>query len=117
MRLQRLVRVWTCQNATLLEISCTGSIHLWDKAIRAYQDQMLQNVGLDQGHSAASDLDLLCFISECSVEIKVLLNSFPASGRERSGSVVECLTRDRGATGSSLTGNTALWSLSKTHLS
>ena len=37
--------------------------------------------------------------------------------RERSGSVVECLTRDRGAAGSSLTGVTALWSLSKTHLS
>ena len=37
--------------------------------------------------------------------------------RERSGSVVECLTRDRGAAGSILTGVTALWSLSKTHLS
>ena len=36
---------------------------------------------------------------------------------ERSGSVVECLTRDRGAAGSSLTGITGLWSLSKTHLS
>ena len=36
---------------------------------------------------------------------------------ERSGSVVERLTRDRGAAGSSLTGVTALWSLSKTHLS
>ena len=35
---------------------------------------------------------------------------------ERSGSVVECLTRDRGAVGSSLTGVTALWSLSKIHL-
>ena len=35
--------------------------------------------------------------------------------RERSGSVVECLTRDRRAAGSSLTGVTALWSLSKTH--
>ena len=34
--------------------------------------------------------------------------------RERSGSVVECLTQDRGAVGLSLT---ALWSLSKTHLS
>ena len=34
---------------------------------------------------------------------------------ERNGSVVECLTRDRGAVGSSLTGVTALWSLSKTH--
>ena len=42
----------------------------------------------------------------------------PRSGsRERSGSMVECLTRDRGVAGSSLTGVTALWSLSKTHLS
>ena len=40
-----------------------------------------------------------------------------ANSRERSGSVVECLTRDRGAAGSSLTSVTALWSLSKTHLS
>ena len=37
--------------------------------------------------------------------------------RERSGSVVECLTRDRRATGSSLTGVTVLCFLSKTHLS
>ena len=36
---------------------------------------------------------------------------------ERSGSVVECLTRDRRVAGSSLTDVTALWSLSKTHLS
>ena len=36
---------------------------------------------------------------------------------ERSGSVVECSTRDRRAAGSSLTSDTALWSLSKTHLS
>ena len=33
-------------------------------------------------------------------------------GRERSGSVVECLTREREAVGLSLTGVTALWSLS-----
>ena len=31
-------------------------------------------------------------------------------------SVVECLTPDPGAAGSSLTGVTVLWSLSKTHL-
>ena len=37
--------------------------------------------------------------------------------RECSGSVVECLTRDQRVAGSSLTGVTALWSLSKTHLS
>ena len=36
---------------------------------------------------------------------------------EGSGSVVECLTQDWGAAGLSLTGVTALWSLSKTHLS
>ena len=36
---------------------------------------------------------------------------------ERSGSVVECLTRDQGALGLSLTGKTALWSWSNTHLS
>ena len=36
---------------------------------------------------------------------------------ERRGSVIECLTRDRRTAGSSLTGVTALWSLSKTHLS
>ena len=37
--------------------------------------------------------------------------------RGRSGSMVECLTRDLEAAGSSLTGVTALWSLSKTYLS
>ena len=37
--------------------------------------------------------------------------------RERSGSVVECLTRVRRAAGLSLIGVTALRSLSKTHLS
>ena len=41
----------------------------------------------------------------------------PISSRERSGSVVECLTQDQMAVGSSLTSVTALWSLSKTHLS
>ena len=39
------------------------------------------------------------------------------SSWERSDSVVECLTRDPEAMDSSLTGVTALWSLSKTHLS
>ena len=36
------------------------------------------------------------------------INIFTRCGKERSGSVVECLTRDRKATGSSLTGVTAL---------
>ena len=38
----------------------------------------------------------------------VLLNLLNKLRRERSGSVVECLTRDRRAAGSSLTGVTAL---------
>ena len=37
--------------------------------------------------------------------------------KERSGSVVECLTWDPGAADSSLVGITVLWSLSKIHLS
>ena len=47
----------------------------------------------------------------------VCMDDNPLAKGERSGSVEECLTRDRGAAGSSLTGVTALWSLSKTHLS
>ena len=45
----------------------------------------------------------------------VLINLLHAV--ERSGSVGECLTQDPGAVGLSLTGDTALWSLSKTHSS
>ena len=47
--------------------------------------------------------------------IKFSANDYNRGNGERSGSVEECLTRDRGAVGSSLTGITALWSLSKTH--
>ena len=43
------------------------------------------------------------------------LRHFTANYGERKGSVVECLTRDWSAAGSSLTCVTALWSLSKTH--
>ena len=52
---------------------------------------------------------ILTFISMIHVDVTL--------ERERSGSVVECLTRDRDAAGLSLTGVTVLWSLSKTHLS
>ena len=52
--------------------------------------------------------------SKCLITLFVITHS---EIRERSGSVVECLTRDRRAAGSSLTGVTALWSLSKTYLS
>ena len=49
--------------------------------------------------------------------LELMGESFRINPRECSDSVVECLTRDRGATDSSLTGVTGLWSLSKTHLS
>ena len=61
--------------------------------------------------SVASDLGLQCLFFSMSLNKNSRLN------RERSGSVVECLTRDRGAAGSSLAGVAALWSLSKTHSS
>ena len=50
-------------------------------------------------------------------EIRKLNLCYALLTRERSGSVVELLTRDREAAGSSLIGITALWSLSKAHLS
>ena len=53
-------------------------------------------------------------VQDASKSSTQLLN---LSLRERSGSVVECLTIDQGAAGSSLTGVIALLSLSKTHLS
>ena len=63
--------------------------------------------------------DRVCGLTSAKQRIKCLAqgHNIVPSGRERSGSVVECLTRDLEAADSSLTGVTALWSLSKTHLS
>ena len=44
---------------------------------------------------------------------QLFISTTKSGSMERSGSVVECLTRDRRAAGSSLTGVTALWSLSR----
>ena len=55
-------------------------------------------------------------LSSAAVVIGPLRVNNSSCMREGSGSVVECLTRDQGAAGSSLTGVTALWSLSKAHL-
>ena len=44
------------------------------------------------------------------IKIYAFTEQFTPKYWERSCSVVECLTRDRGAAGSSLTGDTALWS-------
>ena len=43
-------------------------------------------------------------------DLVLAMHAYIPEQRERSGSVVECLTRDQGATGSSLTGVTALCS-------
>ena len=49
--------------------------------------------------------------------IKHSLVNIKDNASKGSGLVVDYLTRDRGAAGSSITGVTVLWSLSKTHLS
>ena len=63
---------------------------------------------------------LLCVMFSCvfvTFYVVSLIVLIPDLSWERSGSVVECLTREGRVAGSSLTGVTALWSLSKTHLS
>ena len=60
-----------------------------------------------------------CFLNQKSdtiyIDKKVQQSTTILGGA--SGSVVECLTRDQEAAGLSLTGVTALWSLSMTNLS
>ena len=68
-------------------------------------------------HSAASGLGLRCLPMSHKKDARFKWVKTTSNMRERSGSVVVFLTRDRGAAGSSLTGVTTLWSLSKTHLS
>ena len=71
-------------------------------------------VSLEPQHEISNCEDCVTSIgSDQPVHICSLIGAF----WKHSGSVVECLTQDHGALGSSLTGVTALWSLSKTHLS
>ena len=67
-------------------------------------------------HSSLTPSNHINCAHSWTLKVNVPLGS-QTLNRERSGLVVECLTRDRGAAGSSLTGVTALCSLSKTHLS
>ena len=61
-------------------------------------------------------MDIRCTALLVNQGLRVRFPSSPV--RERRGSVVECLTlRDLGTPGSSFTGVTALWFLSKTHSS
>ena len=59
------------------------------------------------------------FCSDPSLDIsgKILILSFIMFISLKLEQMIECLTRNQRAAGSSLTGVTALWSLSKTHLS
>ena len=57
------------------------------------------------GHTMTFSYPIILFLGRTSLTIY------------HNGSVVECLIRDLGAAGSSLSGATVLWSLSKTHLS
>ena len=75
------------------------------------------SVGISYYHLCGLD----CFVFKKLTPEFIFLNFMYAvsskSDGSAAGSVVECLTRDQEAAGSSLTGVTALWSLSKTHLS
>ena len=72
------------------DFSATTSVRILKFGTKLDSDK-LYCVTKEQPHIAYQSLYLFIFLS-----------------RERSGSVVECLTRDRGAAGSSLTGVTAL---------
>ena len=66
---------------------------------------------ISQTHTPISPL---CLLYSCKTKTLLCKNEIQIHYlREGSGSVVECLTQDRGAAGSSLTGVTVLWSLSK----
>ena len=60
---------------------------------------------------------MLCSDPSLDISRKILILSFIMFISLKLEQMIECLTRDRRAAGSSLTGVTALWSLSKTHLS
>ena len=86
-----------------------------------FQDQLLLNAGqkycrMLQGEHSAILLTFikLPFVFKIFV-LSILERQLKEKTGERSGSVEVCLTRDRGATGSSLTGITVFWSLSKRH--
>ena len=76
------------------------------KEIQTFQKQL--DSFYSSGHSTGTLT--LCMAIEFLIKLDTVKSGWGSS-------VVECLTRDRGATGSNLTGITALLSLGKTHLS
>ena len=83
----------------------TACSSLTGKRVDRLSDTPAMTIAVDMGRKATKQTNkiynwgfpLFCFILLLQVKV-----------RERSGSVVECLTRDRRAAGSSLTGVTAL---------
>ena len=63
-------------------------------------------------YTAIASPEALCWVLEKQTFLSSLNTENMLTYRECSGSVVEYLTRDRGAAGLSLTGFTTLWSLS-----
>ena len=98
------------------EFSCKKQKHTF-YILLTYVDSILQVCA--ERHRFETLMDYFKNYEEFHIDFMVYRISciLKLLSRERSGSVVECLTRDREATGSSLTCVTALWSLSKTHLS
>ena len=71
--------------------------------------------------SILTEIKLMFLARFCAVFITSVIGSFKLDTLLEylcsNGSMVECLTRDRGDVGSSLSGVTALWSLSGIQLS
>ena len=109
-RLHKLAWIYTCQNAMLLEITCRSSYMFNQDKYHLYPYIYIQLLR----HFLMPHWGTIWLIISFR---KINKQTYQKKGRERSGSVVEYLTQDREAAGSSLTGVTALWSLSKTHLS
>ena len=123
--LHRLVWIYTCQNATLLEITSHGSyLHNTNKPVQQHIGSTALNFGLSVHH-----LQYFMFARVCSliwdlaagrwlewahfqrlhqVGRDQLASGYRNQSREHRGSVVECLTWDWGAPGWSLTDVTVL---------
>ena len=114
--IQLYILYYACKfrNKILFDLyrECSGSVVECLTREREAAGSSLTGIYKDTVKSCAT-IQLYILYYACKFRNKILFDLY----RECSGSVVECLTREREAAGSSLTGVTALLSLSKTHLS
>ena len=104
----------------LLNLICLKVLYPNSKRVTASLQSdcpSLSEKGVNKVHLFTSALALVIYVSKLPLGACSIRACSISKLRERSGSVVECLTRDRRAAGSSLTGVTALQALSKTYLS